>query len=384
MNPRLTVASIVILGAVAVAAIALLASEINDRGTEDTDDSGPVSRTIQTEDGIVTVTGDIAEDDISAEFKDGHFTLRSKASGDWKVFDNDAPSSTSKTLYRAYKGDVYKDTDTVEIDHPGYGSFKVTMKADGKQYSGTIVIDGTVDRTYEWKCGITEYGIDLSFQYSDYDQFRNKDIDRYASNRDRSVFVDGCNGLMDSVISRISAQTEGFSEYDRANVILAFVQECFDYPPNTMSGSIALMSGDMYLTGHSDYSMFPIETIFREAGDCEDTSILAAALFKAAGLHTALLMVPGHAMACVAIEDGSSSNDISAVVWSSMEIYHATVDGREYYVCETTTSYDLKVGFGSDQDFGGQKIPYYMHKSEDSLYGMFIIPMDDATSERTE
>ena len=113
MNPRLTVAAIVILGAVAVAAIALLASDISDRGTEDSEESGTVSRTIQTEDGIVTVTGDIAEDDISAEFKDGHFTLRSKASGDWKVFDNDAPSSTSKTLYRAYKGDVYKDTDTV-------------------------------------------------------------------------------------------------------------------------------------------------------------------------------------------------------------------------------------------------------------------------------
>ena len=277
MNPRLTVAAIVILGAVAVAAIALLASDINDRGIEDTDDSGPVSRTIQTEDGTVTVTGDLAKDDISAEFHGGRFILKSDVSGDWRVFDNDAPSSTSKTLYRAYKGDVYKDTDTVEIDHPGYGSFKVTMKADGKQYSGTVVIDGTVDRSYVWECDGAEYSMDLSFQYSDYDKYRNKDIDRYASNRDRSIFVDGCDGLMDIIASKISSQTEVLTDFETANVVLGFVQECFDYPPNTMSGRISLMTGDKYLTGHTDYSMYPIETIFREAGDCEDTSILAAA-----------------------------------------------------------------------------------------------------------
>ena len=361
-----------ILGAVAIAAIAVYASDISDRGTEDTEESGPVSRTIQTEDGIVTVTGDLAKDDISAEFHGGHFILKSDVSGDWRVFDNDAPSSTSKTLYRAYKGDVFKDTDTVEISHPGYGSFDVTFDSGDVKYRGSVVIDGTVERDYYWSVNGDPYEMQLSFQYSDYDHYRNKDVDRYASNRDRTVFVDGCDGLMDSVISKITGQTEGLSEYERANVILAFVQECFEYPPNTMSGSIALMSGDMYLTGHSDYSMYPIETIFREAGDCEDTSILAAALFKAAGFHSALLTVPGHAMACVAIEDGSASKNISKVVLS-MEIYHAAVDGREYYVCETTTSYDVSVGFGSTQDFGGHQIPYYMHKAGDSLYGMFLI-----------
>ena len=90
------------------------------------------------------------------------------------------------------------------------------------------------------------------------------------------------------------------------------------------------------------------------------------------GFHPALLTVPGHAMACVAIEDDSVPDDISAEALSA-EMYHATVDGMEYYVCETTTSYDLRVGLGSSQEFGGQKIPYYMHKAEDNLYGMFLI-----------
>ena len=212
MNPRLTVATIVILGVVAIAAIALLASDINDRGIEDTDDSGPVSRTILTEDGTVTVTGDLAKDDISAEFHGGHFILKSDVSGDWRVFDNDAPSSTSKTLYRAYKGDVFKDTDTVEISHPGYGSFDVTFDSGDVKYRGSVVIDGTVERDYYWSVNGDPYEMQLSFQYSDYDHYRNKDVDRYASNRDRTVFVDGCDGLMDSVISKITGQTEGLSE----------------------------------------------------------------------------------------------------------------------------------------------------------------------------
>ena len=383
MNPRLTVVVMAILGAVAIAAIAVYASDINDRGTEDTEESGPVSRTIQTEDGIVTVTGDLAKDDISAEFHGGHFILKSDVSGDWRVFDRDAPSSLSMTLYKAYKGDLFKGTDNVEIIHPGYGSFDVKLKTGDMDYSGTVVSDGTVGRSYVWECDGAEYSMDLSFQYSDYDKYRNKDVDRYASNRDRSIFVDGCDGLMDIIASKISSQTEGLTDFETANVVLGFVQECFDYPPNTMSGSISLMTGDKYLTGHTDYSMYPIETIFREAGDCEDTSILAAALFKAAGFHTALLMVPGHAMACVAIEGDTGLDSGSADVMF-MDVYHATVDGMEYYVCETTTSTHVSVGLGSDEDFNGEKIPYYMHRSDDSLYGMFIIPMDDVTSERAE
>ncbi|MBR4202036.1 MAG: hypothetical protein IKQ93_00465 [Candidatus Methanomethylophilaceae archaeon] len=372
MNPRLSVAIQIVLAVVALAAVFMLASDINHGPADEGRDSEPSVKEIPSDDWNAVVTGDIADGKIDIDIADGTFVLRSAGSGDWRVFDNDAPSSTSKTLYRAYKGDVFKDTDTVEISHPGYGSFDVTFDSGDVKYRGSVVIDGTVERDYYWSVNGDPYEMQLSFQYSDYDHYRNKDVDRYASNRDRTVFVDGCDGLMDSVISKITGQTEGLSEYERANVILAFVQECFEYPPNTMSGSIALMSGDMYLTGHSDYSMYPIETIFREAGDCEDTSILAAALFKAAGFHSALLTVPGHAMACVAIEDGSASKNISEVVLS-MEIYHAAVDGREYYVCETTTSYDVSVGFGSTQDFGGHQIPYYMHKAEGSLYGMFLI-----------
>ena len=336
------------------------------------------SLTYELEDGIkVTVTDDLVGT-VGCKVDGSAITLKNDGEADWTVFDHSKPSSTLEYRYKEYKGDTYHTEGDLVVDHPGYGRYDVTLDKDGEEYVGTVLIDGVVERHYEWEYDDVEYSVDASFRYSDYESYQSRIVDRHASNRDRTVFVNDCNGLVKGIADQIDSQTEGMSEYDKANIILAFVQICFDYPPHVESGGATLMSGDMYLTGYKDYSMYPVETLFHSAGDCEDTSILAAALFKAAGYNSGLLMVPGHAMACVAIEGDVSPNEAIG-----FGFYHATVDGLEYYVCETTTSYALDVGRGSSQDFGGQKIPYYMHRSEDRLYGMFIIPMDDVTSERT-
>ena len=350
----------------ALAIIAIVASVF--LMTEPSEKETVSSETYSVGDLRITVTGDIVTGgNIGCEVNPESLIFSSEESAEWKVFDHDKPSSTSKALYKKYRGDTFSGT-SITLDHPGYGSYDVTATVGDDVYSGTVTIDGKVERHYEWQCRDIDYSLDVSFRYSDYVGYQYKDVDRYASNRDRSVFVDGCGGLTDLIASSISAQTVGLSEYQRANVILAFVQECFDYPPHTESGSITVMSGDMYLTGHSDYTMYPIETMFYNAGDCEDTSILAASVFKAAGLKAALLMVPGHAMACVAIE---GETDIGS--YGNFEVYHANIDGSEYYVCETTTDEAVDVGLGSSDDFGSDKISSYMHKSEDKTSGMFII-----------
>lgn len=326
------------------------------------------SQTYSVGDMQVTVTGDLMEGEgIVCEVKENRISFTSAEKGEWTVFDRDKPSSTDKAMYKKYKGDRYSG-DSVSLDHPGYGSFDVKVDTGNGTLEGSVTVDGTVKRHYEWQCRGEEFSIDVSFKYCDYLAYQSKDVNRYASNRDRSVFVDNCNGLTDTISERISFLTEGLSEYMRANVILAFVQECFEYPPNTMSGSVALMSGDMYLTGHSDYTMYPIETLFYNAGDCEDTSILAASLFRSAGLQSALLMVPGHAMVCVAIDEMEET-----IPYGSFELYHSNVRGHEYYVCETTTNVAVDIGLGSSQDFGDEGIPYHMHPSEDRIHGMFIL-----------
>lgn len=44
-----------------------------------------------------------------------------------------------------------------------------------------------------------------------------------------------------------------------------------------------------------DYAQFPIETLKRKAGDCEDQAILYASLLEAVGIKSAVVVIPGHA-----------------------------------------------------------------------------------------
>ncbi len=43
-----------------------------------------------------------------------------------------------------------------------------------------------------------------------------------------------------------------------------------------------------------DFLQFPMQTLAYRAGDCDDLSILYAALLEAAGIRTAFITVPGH------------------------------------------------------------------------------------------
>jgi len=72
-----------------------------------------------------------------------------------------------------------------------------------------------------------------------------------------------------------------------------------------------------------DYWRYPLETLYDGTGDCEDTSILAAAMYAAAGISAGIFLLPSHAM--VAVNETIGVID-GAVVHSS------------YYPGETTST----------------------------------------------
>ena len=79
---------------------------------------------------------------------------------------------------------------------------------------------------------------------------------------------------------------------------------------------------DVNYIGLDEYPKFPIETIVDERGDCEDTSYLLAALYKALGVDAVLVLFPGHMATAVACDDcGGAYYDYK---------------GKEYYYVETT------------------------------------------------
>jgi len=106
------------------------------------------------------------------------------------------------------------------------------------------------------------------------------------------------------------AKQKGFGEYDTANYILAFVQSISYHKDNE-------------LTPYADYWKFPIETLAEGWGDCEDASILYAALMKAVGYDVILLSFPDHMAVGVAL-----SKAISGV--------YVLYNGKRYFYAETT------------------------------------------------
>ena len=99
-----------------------------------------------------------------------------------------------------------------------------------------------------------------------------------------------------------------WSKQDRINFVLSFVQS-LPYTLDTVS------------TGYDEFRRYAIETLIDGGGDCEDTTILVAAILHGLGEKTVLIFTPGH------IAIGVSGNFSGASV---------TYNGTEYYYCETT------------------------------------------------
>lgn len=152
-----------------------------------------------------------------------------------------------------------------------------------------------------------------------------------------------------SIVSNLSALYEKAfgkapsADQHYAEFILAYVQAAYAY------------GTDSLIYGQSEYYAYPVETIVNQKGDCEDTSILCAALYKQAGYDSALLIVPEHAMAGVALEN------YNAPKTGSGEIISETINGKTYYACETTTESYQPVGVNySTHD--GHLLSYYLNR----------------------
>ena len=110
-------------------------------------------------------------------------------------------------------------------------------------------------------------------------------------------------------------QSKGYDAYTQLCNTLAFVQQSIRYTDDLCAE-----------TGHLiEYPKYPLETLVEKRGDCEDQSILAAALLTAMGYNVALLILPIHVALGVA---GFESKPGSRVV------HPAT--GIRYLYIETT------------------------------------------------
>jgi hypothetical protein len=116
---------------------------------------------------------------------------------------------------------------------------------------------------------------------------------------------------------RVRSRELGMTRFEEATSVLAFAQ------------SIPY-SSDIDTTGQIEYWRFPIETMYEKTGDCEDLSILAAAVLRKLGHHVLPLVTTDHAAIGIAAPTGLPGT-------------YVHYEGRSYYYCETTAE-GLKIG----------------------------------------
>jgi len=141
---------------------------------------------------------------------------------------------------------------------------------------------------------------------------RYQGIDNYPN------YINDANNkaLIRQIVEAIRKATDGLSYSDSAMVreLAKFTQDVIEY------------QYDSDTTGEDEYPRYPIETLYEGRGDCEDTSILMAALLKELGYDVGFLHVPGHIAVALRTADDYSGGD------------YYEIGGRRYLFIESTGS----------------------------------------------
>ncbi len=362
-------------------------------GTDDSDDSSDSDPTVVTDSipytskysDLFTVeygTNDSGQTTVKVTMIDSEASKYSKFT--WYVY------KYGGSFYDKYQNSVTKAdaTATWTLSDSTYGTYifgVICQSSSGSgmwnpwnqtEYTLTFTVNGTVSKTYSWEYLDTDLTFTISYAYSEYDEYAGTNgatLLKRAGNNDGSYDVIPDFIVVNSTVTEIEESLEGlYVQYfgsdttgqGYAEFILAFVQECFTY------------TYDQTLYGQSEYYAFPMETIYNGKGDCEDTSILCAALFTAAGYDAGVFLIPGHAIAAVALDDyDSSAHAVSSAYKAKVAVFSLAKGGKTYYGCETTLeSNEYGVGYISTDYAIKNGVVYYQDRAyATGGYGLYLV-----------
>ena len=386
------------LAAFAVVALVIVAAFIASMDYDRTDDRAlnPQTQpdggsTVVFTDGVYYVSGEDAElFDFELTESDGVRQLvvtldESVASqyGSFTWYVNDESKwpwgyqqieKTEPVLYWTLEDDTVGDFSVGVVcrESSGFPSF---FPVGGTEYSVEVSIDGTYVQQYSWTYLGESYQLSVDYTYSDFIEVSGSNG---ASLAKRMGYGNGTYSVVTDFVTvdeTVTEMEQGLSELylgtygamddaGYAEFILAFVQTCFGY------------TYDSVLYGQQEYYAFPLETIHNGGGDCEDTSILCAALYEAAGYDAGVFIIPGHAIAAIAL-DGFTPAETSVTTVSAFSF---DMDGKTYYGCETTLDYNT-YGIGwisSDYAITADGTVYYQGEAyRDQGYGLYAVTEKD-------
>ena len=230
------------------------------------------------------------------------------------LIDIDGVNLADKTLdimFDVVNGTWYGDN----VNGLADGSLDGTQSSDDDDgvfgYDVNVVpISGL--KTYAWIYGSDGYDMQLNLSAKQYYQYKYNGVDRSPEYYDEARgFVTVNDPAVVEVAGKLAsiASARGFSQIERANFVLSFVQS-IDYSYDNVSA------------GQNEYWRYPLETLYDQTGDCEDTSILYAAIMEAMGNDAILLLLPGHMATGLSCPGASGS--------------YYSFESKSYYYCEST------------------------------------------------
>jgi len=269
----------------------------------------------------------------------------------WTVTD----TLTGKTIKfeDGVNGDKY--TTSVRIDSGmGVDITQTILYTDGVRESKTtnVVVNEVKAITFSWK-----YHEDYRGAW--WNPFDHDNLDPTSMNRDASLsltmnfswyykyasdpiirgndpyyltnFVNSNDPVVKALAATLKTNTSGWSDINRANYVLHFVQSIpYGY--------------DNKVDAVEDHWNYPAETLWRNQGDCEDHAILYAALMKELGYKTVLFYV----------DTSSGGHLATGLNVSGATGTYYTYGGINYFYCEATPGLNQSYWFNV-----GYKIPGY-------------------------
>lgn len=171
---------------------------------------------------------------------------------------------------------------------------------------------------YEWDClnNRDTMWLEVSADVQMYTYYRN--LARYLDVGDyyRYVVDENNREMIRQIVSAIQDVGDdlSYTDMDLIQEIVKFVQDVIEYEYDTDS------------VGEIEYPRYPIETLYERRGDCEDTSILLAAMLKELGYEVGFLDLPNHIAVAVRATDDYDSNA------------YYEINGHRYVYIESTGS----------------------------------------------
>ena len=164
---------------------------------------------------------------------------------------------------------------------------------------------GSIGRRYVWNFRGRHYTILMTIDLERYNSYSGKeryDIPKLVEEGRTTI------GNLTREFQRTFKRNRSWTRQDRVDFVLSFVQSL----PYTH---------DDVTTGYDEFRRYAVETLIEGGGDCEDTTILVAAILRGLGEKTALIFTPGH---------------IALGVSGDFKGASLTYNNTKYYYCETT------------------------------------------------